>query len=197
MSLFAPSLPVVNALRNKGMRDRHWGALSAELKFDLRPDERFTLRDATEGLRLHEPKTLERVQKVCERAMKEYAIEKALNDMEKAWEELEFGLFPYRSTGTSVIKISDEVSERSRRGRRRRSVRLLEAHSTHAVRLWNNMQRSRKIYPSAFLNPHFFFVLIQQGFLNPTRHDSLSTTPCAPQSSSKNESLNPIQSQIP
>ncbi|KAL1510265.1 hypothetical protein AB1Y20_006588 [Prymnesium parvum] len=110
MQSFAPSLPVVNALRNAGMRERHWDALSADLKFELRPDDRFTLRDATEGLRLHEPKTLERVQKVCDRAMKEYAIEKALNDMQAGWKELEFETFPYRSTGTCVIKMSDEVN---------------------------------------------------------------------------------------
>ena len=42
------------------MRERHWDALSAELRFELRPDDQFTLRDATEGLRLHEPRTLEK-----------------------------------------------------------------------------------------------------------------------------------------
>ena len=51
------------------MRDRHWDALSAELRFELRPDEKFTLRDATEGLRLHEAAPLEKVQKVCSRAI--------------------------------------------------------------------------------------------------------------------------------
>ena len=40
MQAFAPSLPVVNALRNAGMRDRHWDALSADLRFELRPDDR-------------------------------------------------------------------------------------------------------------------------------------------------------------
>ena len=65
MADFAQNVPVVQALRNPGMRDRHWDALSAELRFELRPDEKFTLRDATEGLRLHEAAPLEKVQKVC------------------------------------------------------------------------------------------------------------------------------------
>ena len=70
MAGFSGNVPVVQALRNPGMRDRHWDALSAELRFELRPDEKFTLRDATEGLRLHEAAPLEKVQKVCSRAIR-------------------------------------------------------------------------------------------------------------------------------
>ena len=71
--------------------------------------ETFNLRHATETLRLHEPKTLERVQKVCERALKEYAIEKALDDMLAGWDGQDFEVMPYRHTGTSVIKLTEEV----------------------------------------------------------------------------------------
>ena len=70
MAGFAQNVPVVQALRNPGMRDRHWDDLSKELRFELRPDDKFTLRDATEGLRLHEKATLEKVQKVTDRAMR-------------------------------------------------------------------------------------------------------------------------------
>ena len=110
MQAFSQNVPVVQALRNPGMRDRHWDDLSKDLKFELRPDERFTLRDATEGLRLHETALLEKVQKVTDRAMKEFAIEKTLNDMLAAWSECEFEVLDYRSTGTGVIKISEEVN---------------------------------------------------------------------------------------
>ena len=92
------------------MRERHWDALSAELRFELRPDDQFTLRDATEGLRLHEPRTLEKVQRVCERAMKEFAIEKALDDMAASWADVMLEVISYRATGTYVIKVSDEVN---------------------------------------------------------------------------------------
>ena len=71
--------------------------------------ETFNLRHATETLRLHEPKTLERVQKVCERALKEYAIEKALDDMLAGWDGQDFEVMAYRNTGTSVIKLTEEV----------------------------------------------------------------------------------------
>ena len=98
MGGFAQNVPVVQALRNPGMRDRHWDDLSKELRFELRPDDKFTLRDATEGLRLHEKATLEKVQKVTDRAMKEFAIEKTLNDMVAAWDDQDFEVMPYRNT---------------------------------------------------------------------------------------------------
>merc|ERR1719272_232386 len=110
MGGFAQNVPVVQALRNPGMRDRHWDDLSKELRFELRPDDKFTLRDATEGLRLHEKATLEKVQKVTDRAMKEFAIEKTLNDMVAAWDDQDFEVMPYRNTGTGVIKLSDVVN---------------------------------------------------------------------------------------
>ena len=53
-------MPVVTALRNPGMRDRHWDDLSSTLKFELRPDDRFTLRHATETLRLHDELSVKR-----------------------------------------------------------------------------------------------------------------------------------------
>ena len=102
MEAFRPLLPVVVALRNPGMRDRHWEALSSDLGFEVKVDANFTLRYATEQLRLHDPKLLEKVQKVCERAMKEFAIEKSLNDMLAGWDGQEFEVMPYRSTGSSV-----------------------------------------------------------------------------------------------
>ena len=110
MEDFRPFMPVVTCLRNPGMRDRHWNDLTSTLGFELRPDDSFTLRHATETLRLHEPKVLEKVQKVCDRAMKEYSIEKSLNDMVSGWDGQEFEVMAYRNTGSSVIKISEEVN---------------------------------------------------------------------------------------
>ena len=43
---FRPHIPLVIALRNPGMRERHWDALSDVLGFKLKPDDTFTLRNA-------------------------------------------------------------------------------------------------------------------------------------------------------
>ena len=42
--------------------------------------------------------------------MKEFAIEKTLNDMVAAWEGCDFEVMPYRNTGTGVIKLTEEVN---------------------------------------------------------------------------------------
>jgi dynein heavy chain len=110
MAVFAPFVPLVKALRDRGMRGRHWDSLSAELGLDLRPNATFTLRSATDGLQLHAPKTLEAIERTCDKARKEYAIEKSLNEMQAAWAELNFEIMPYRATGTGVIRLSDEIN---------------------------------------------------------------------------------------
>lgn len=100
MATFEPLVPLVKCLRDRGMRDRHWDALSSDLGFKLHPDATFTLRDATDGLQLHVPKTLEVVERTCDKARKEYAIEKSLNEMQAIWADLNFEILPYRNTGT-------------------------------------------------------------------------------------------------
>ena len=47
---------------------------------------------------------------MTDRAMKEFAIEKTLNDMVAAWEGCDFEVMPYRNTGTGVIKLTEEVN---------------------------------------------------------------------------------------
>ncbi len=42
--------------------------------------------------------------------MKEFAIEKALDEMAAGWEPLNFDVVAYRATGTSVVKVSEEVN---------------------------------------------------------------------------------------
>ncbi|KAF8071068.1 Dnah1 [Scenedesmus sp. PABB004] len=71
---FRALVPLVQALRNPGMRPRHWDQLGADLGLSLRPDGAFTLRRALEqGLLAHLPA----LSRVAEVASKEYAIEQA------------------------------------------------------------------------------------------------------------------------
>ena len=64
MAGFSGNVPVVQALRNPGCATT--GRAEAELRFELRPDEKFMLRDATEWPRPHEAAARE-VQKVRRR----------------------------------------------------------------------------------------------------------------------------------
>ena len=76
-------VPLIQALRNPGMKDRHWDTLSNELGFNCKPDEHFTLRKAIEELHLQDHTAV--ITKVCDLAAKEYSIEQALDKMEFEW----------------------------------------------------------------------------------------------------------------
>ena len=110
MQEFKPLLPLVIALRNPGMRDRHWEALSKELEMELRPneDETFTLNKAVElGLLTR----MEVINRYSDVAGKEYSIENALNKMTKEWVTINIQTMAYRDTGTYILKGIDEVSQ--------------------------------------------------------------------------------------
>ena len=49
---FRPLLPLIIALRNPGMRDRHWDAMSEKLPFVFRPDESMTLTRVMDDFKL-------------------------------------------------------------------------------------------------------------------------------------------------
>jgi len=99
---FRPVLPVVQGLRNQGMRPRHWTALRDAAGVDVpdEPGEDFTLTRVLDlGLADHH----EAITKIGERAGKEYQIEVALSKMKKAWEAVTLVTDSYRETGTSIL----------------------------------------------------------------------------------------------
>eukprot|EP00736_Rhodelphis_marinus_P006943 Rmarinus@m.24609 len=105
---FKPHTPLITALRNPGMRDRHWDAISADLGFELKPDASFTL---TRVFELNLPDHAENITKTCDLAGKEFMLEDALDKMEKEWEEIKLGLMEYKETGSYVVKGVDEISQ--------------------------------------------------------------------------------------
>eukprot|EP01012_Entosiphon_sulcatum_P030911 TRINITY_DN3847_c0_g1_i1.p1 TRINITY_DN3847_c0_g1~~TRINITY_DN3847_c0_g1_i1.p1 ORF type:complete len:4187 (-),score=787.17 TRINITY_DN3847_c0_g1_i1:47-10915(-) len=104
---FRPLVPVVTALRNPGMKDRHWSELSRELGTELRPKE--TLNTLNDVYPLVEYK--DKIVKICEVAGKEWDIESRLNEMYSAWEQKRFIIEEYRQTKTFIMKGSDEIQQ--------------------------------------------------------------------------------------
>lgn len=105
---FRPSIPLIQALRNPGMRHRHWEMLTEELKLPVRPKKDLTFKKCLEmGFDRH----IDKISKVAEIAGKEYTIEQALNKMKGEWKSIKFEVLPYKNTGTSIIKASDEISQ--------------------------------------------------------------------------------------
>ena len=107
---FMPVMPLVAALRNPGMRERHWSELSKHTGKDLAEatDPAFTL---TKLKTLNLDESLEVVTKVCDVAGKEFAIEQAMDKMEGEWKGVSLEIVAYRETGTYVLKGFDAVQQ--------------------------------------------------------------------------------------
>ncbi|GLD91881.1 hypothetical protein PINS_up000414 [Pythium insidiosum] len=106
IAVFKPFVPLIVALRNPGMRPRHWAELSKSMGFELTIDESFTL---TNVFQLNLLDRIDDIVKVAEAAGKEYQVEQALTTMKSAWDKVDLQIIPYRETGTYVIKGVDEI----------------------------------------------------------------------------------------
>uniref|UniRef100_A0A8C0W387 Dynein axonemal heavy chain 1 n=1 Tax=Castor canadensis TaxID=51338 RepID=A0A8C0W387_CASCN len=105
---FKPYIPLIQGLRNPGMRNRHWDILSNEININVRPKANLTFARCLDmNLQDH----IESISKVAEVAGKEYAIEQALDKMEKAWSTILFNVLPYKETETYILKSPDEASQ--------------------------------------------------------------------------------------
>uniref|UniRef100_A0A8C5KDU7 Dynein axonemal heavy chain 1 n=1 Tax=Jaculus jaculus TaxID=51337 RepID=A0A8C5KDU7_JACJA len=105
---FKPYIPLIQGLRNPGMRNRHWEILSNEININVRPKANLTFARCLEmNLQDH----IESISKVAEVAGKEYAIEQALDKMEKEWATILFNVLPYKETDTYILKSPDEASQ--------------------------------------------------------------------------------------
>ena len=83
-------MPLIHALRTKGMHDRHWEQISNSLKLNVRPSPTFTLSSAIDmGLLDH----IEQIQEVSELASKEFGIEMALKKMQEDWIPLKLEVY--------------------------------------------------------------------------------------------------------
>ncbi|XP_023393798.1 dynein heavy chain 1, axonemal [Pteropus vampyrus] len=105
---FKPYIPLIQGLRNPGMRNRHWEQLSSEININIKPKANLTFARCLEmNLQDH----IESISKVAEVAGKEYAIEQALDKMEKEWSAILFNVLPYKETETYILKSPDEASQ--------------------------------------------------------------------------------------
>jgi dynein heavy chain, axonemal len=97
---FKIQVPIVMALRTEGMKERHWNMLSEKVGFKVFPGEGFTFQQCID-MKLHE--FTDDVVDIGERAGKEYNIETSLAKMKQEWEQINFGLKPFKNTGTSTV----------------------------------------------------------------------------------------------
>ena len=106
LSKFQEYLPLISALRNPGLRDRHWKRMSTELGFPIKVDMSFSLSRALQ-LQLLEHMTV--LEEVSEYASKEYSLEKTLDKMQHEWSGVAFDRMDWRETGTTILRGLDDI----------------------------------------------------------------------------------------
>jgi dynein heavy chain len=102
------SLRAVGELRSNAIRDRHWKQLmkTTGVTFVLTKDMKF--QDLL-SLQLH--KYEDDVKGIVDRATKELAMEKVLNDLDKTWAVMELTYEMHESTKTPLLRSSEELIE--------------------------------------------------------------------------------------
>lgn len=80
--------------------------VSWQVGFSIAPQESTSL---SEILQLGLEKHLEELSQVSVQAGKEYALEQALEHMERDWEHVCFSFVPYRDCGVSVLAAVDDI----------------------------------------------------------------------------------------
>jgi dynein heavy chain len=103
---FREHLPVIQTLGNPGMKERHWEKVSELVGFPIKPGPDLTLAKVIDfGLE----EFLPRFEAISEAATKENNLEKALNEMQKEWGEMQFYVIAYRESGTHILFAVDNI----------------------------------------------------------------------------------------
>ncbi|KAI8893820.1 dynein heavy chain and region D6 of dynein motor-domain-containing protein [Globomyces pollinis-pini] len=103
---FKVHIPLITVLRNPGLRERHWQAISELLGQPVTPDASTTL---TKILELNLGAQLPQLEAISDAASKEHSLQNTLSKMRDDWEPLVFNPIPYKDTGTRILSALDDV----------------------------------------------------------------------------------------
>ncbi|KAM0726282.1 Dynein axonemal heavy chain 1 [Formica fusca] len=104
---FKPYIGMIQALRDPGMKTRHFEELTKEIGIQMELTPTLTFKTL---VFLGVMKFEDTVKTVADAAAKEYLIEGALDKMMIEWETITMDVLPYKNTGTYIMKISDEIT---------------------------------------------------------------------------------------
>ncbi len=107
LEAFAAFLPLIEALRTPGLKDRHWALLSAAVGHEIRPEATLAFQLLVElGL----PNHMDACTSIAEVAAKEHTFERALEKMRMDWSDVTFDMAPYKDSGTYVLRALDDIT---------------------------------------------------------------------------------------
>ncbi|XP_053607537.1 dynein axonemal heavy chain 3 [Plodia interpunctella] len=105
---FKVLLPVLCAICNKGMRERHWARISALVGAEVQHGDDVTLADMVDqGVHVFAPQ----LEEIEQQAAKEYSLECALHKMKEEWLGVKFEVLPYRDTGVGILTGLDDIQQ--------------------------------------------------------------------------------------
>ena len=96
IAAFQQYLPLMHAVCNQGMRDRHWDLVAEETGIEVSGESTASLKYLLENEILE---FLPRMVEVSDQASREWSIEKALSKMLTDWADLELELADWKETG--------------------------------------------------------------------------------------------------
>jgi len=102
------SLRAVTELQNSAIRDRHWQELMHATGVVFTMSESTTFADLL-ALNLH--KYEDEVKGIVDKAIKESAMEKVLNELDTTWTSMVFDVELHKRTNTTLLQPSDELIE--------------------------------------------------------------------------------------
>ncbi|XP_071037846.1 dynein axonemal heavy chain 3 [Parasteatoda tepidariorum] len=103
---FRNYVPLLLAICNPGIKERHWKYASKFLGFIISPGPKATLEDMIRvGLHKH----IEKVEELSVTVSKEFALEKAMAKMKEEWQDIEFEFKPYRETDVPILSAVDDI----------------------------------------------------------------------------------------
>lgn len=101
---FKSYIPLIKALRNKGLRERHWKKISGLIQQEISLTNMLKLQDLID---MKADSYLMEIQEISDYASKEYSIELNLERMHSEWKEVAFQLEEY--SGSFKIVEIDEI----------------------------------------------------------------------------------------
>ncbi|KAG7304694.1 hypothetical protein JYU34_010040 [Plutella xylostella] len=103
---FRPLIPIIQAVRNPGMKERHWQEFMERAGITITMNDKQTFSMCLkQGVAAHGALIAE----IGELASKEYVIEQSLDKMQAEWATKVMEITPYKNTGTYIMKIPDET----------------------------------------------------------------------------------------